>query len=518
MKIGKGDIKMKKIKPTTVTTFKNFTLHNYEEEDHLYSEVYMEIMIDTSDGKQIIEQVKMLLRDVDHNKWEMITRGGLQPLEKKFLFGYAALFLFEKKDFKKFSIVSPFRTVSSLEEIQKLLEELWYENKEYYRFQNEMKYVNTYIKNELLGKSDSTKKTYKNSLTVLYTYLFFMERETFPSFTEFELNRFIVYLKETKELSVSYILNIFVAVMKYAEYREMPLDMEKLDLPKRSSISKLSSKSLQDDALDELNAQYRNNFIESQMDHENKFLPNLGRQRDMFRNWVLFRLMLATAMRVSEAISLKISDLYLDGARVESRYVHVRESKTKEEREIPLSKEITELLKKYIDFRNENDLEIEKQKESFNKLNGRSKVDITTVMTEKEIKKLENYKKQYEKLWDTDQSEKLKKVGSKIEIMETEMLNRYVEYHFKPNPYLFISNRNRKIHKDTAMLVFQHKGITSHQMRHTAIKRMVDAGVPLNKIKKYTGHKSTSMLLHYSEPTREEVAIEVEKNTKKFED
>uniref|UniRef100_UPI0011A54480 tyrosine-type recombinase/integrase n=1 Tax=Bacillus thuringiensis TaxID=1428 RepID=UPI0011A54480 len=427
--------------------------------------------------------------------------------------------LLEKKEWKHFSFNNPFGMfLSSKEEIEKLLEETWYENNEYYRFQIEMKHVNQFIKKELLGKSETTQKTYKNSLTVLHNYLFLFEKETFPAFSEIELNRFIKYLHKEKELSSAYVINIFFAVMSYAKYKNILLDKEKIDIPKRSKNSKLSSKSLNDGQLDYLNGLYRNDFIESQMDHPNKYLPNLGRQRDFYRNWVLFRLMLATAMRVSEAISLKIDDLYLEGKRIESRYVHIHTTKTKEERDVPMDRETTDLVKKYIDFRNENDLEIEKQKEYFNRLNGRSKIDYTTVMTDKELKQLERLEKQYEKLIDSDESEKLKKVISKLQMIEDEMTNRYIEYHFKPNPYLFISNRNKKIHKDTAMMSFQRKGATSHQMRHTAIKRMMDAGVPLNKIKKYTGHKSTSMLLHYSEPTMEEVAIEVEKSTKKFDD
>lgn len=505
------------MKPKTVTTFKKFTLHNYEEEDR--REIYLEILIDTTEDKQVIEQVKMILRDVEHNKWELFTRRDLQPLEKKFLFCYGTLFLLEKKGFKHFSFDNPFGvSLTSKEEIEKLLEETWYENNEYYRFQIEMKHVNQYIKDELLGKSEFTKKTYKNSLTVLHNYLFLFEKETFPTFTEVELNRFIEYLHKKKELSASYVINIFFGVMGYAKYRNIPLDKEKINIPKRSKKSNLSSKSLDDEQLDYLNSLYRNDFIESQMDHPNKYLPNLGRQRDFYRNWVLFRLMLATAMRVSEAIALKISDLHLEGKRIESRYVHIHTSKTREERDIPLDKGTTELVKKYIDFRNENDLEIEKQKEYFNRLNGRSKIDYTTVMTDKELKQMERLEKQYEKLIDSDQSEKLKKVISKLQMIEEEMSNRFVEYHFKPNPHLFISNRNKKIHKDTAMMVFQRKLVTSHQMRHTAIKRMMDEGVPLNKIKRYTGHKSTSMLLHYSEPTMEEVAIEVERSTKKFDD
>uniref|UniRef100_UPI00119ED9C2 hypothetical protein n=1 Tax=Bacillus thuringiensis TaxID=1428 RepID=UPI00119ED9C2 len=94
------------MKAKTVTTFKKFTLHNYEEESP--SEIYLEIAIDTSDDKQIIEQVKMTLKNEVHNSWEWFTRRDLQPLEKKFLLCYGTLFLLEKKEWKHFSFNNPF--------------------------------------------------------------------------------------------------------------------------------------------------------------------------------------------------------------------------------------------------------------------------------------------------------------------------------------------------------------------------------------------------------------------------
>ncbi|WP_236798204.1 tyrosine-type recombinase/integrase [Bacillus cereus] len=443
---------------------------------------------------------------------------GKSKLEINFIFAYSVLYLIEEKKLSHFRFDNTITKITFIEKerVKTYIDKIWYENNEYYRFLDEKKNHKAYAKEELAGKSKDTVRTYLQSLHAFYEHLFFIQRETFPNFNEGDLNIFAFSL-EQRGLSPSYIVRTFAALTSYAKYRGFMFDKEKVRLPKLPNILEMSPRSLEEHRLDELNNAFRNRFIESQMDHDNKLLPNLGKQRDHYRNWVLFRLMLATGVRISEAIGLKISDLHLEGQRSESRYVHVRKTKTQVERKIPLTKEITHLLEEYLSFRKQNDLEIEKQKEFFNYINNRSRINIYEVMTKKEITKLENL---YQEFRDARAQEAdkqtLKRFVSQINHIENEMSNRYIVKKHKENPYLFISNRNQQVGKSTMMKIFQKMGVKSHQLRHTTIKRFMDQGLSINKIQKISGHKSADMVLRYAQPTMEEVAKDIEGMEKKF--
>gem|GEM_PF-4755445 len=482
-------------------------------------EVFIDLVI-TTKKERIMQKVKFV-RDQDYAwgmKWAY-DHFSKTKLEMKFIFAYACFFLVEELGVMDFIAYDKIQghTVESKKQIESMIEECWYENNEYYRFLNEKKHHKQYAENELMGKSKNTVKTYLESLHKFFTYLFFYERETFPVFTTNEVSRFVEHLKgikEPKKFSSSYIVRIYAAIASYAKYNDYPLDKEKIDLPTIPSVLELDGKALEEKQLRELNETFRNAFYEARMNQEERIIPNLSRQRNLYRDWVIFRLMTATGMRISEVVELEIDDLHLEGSRTESRYVHIRKTKTKIERKIPLSQDITKLLKDYINFREQNDLEIEKQKEYFNQINKRSKITIEMIMDKKEIAKYENIQKklQKENLPTTERN----CILAELAIMRMEKIDQYIERKFKPLPYLFISNRNKVVSKNTIMDVFRKKKITSHQFRHTLIKKLMDEGVSLNKIQRISGHKSADMILRYSTPTLKEVSQELENHEIKF--
>lgn len=78
----------------------------------------------------------------------------------KLIFSYAALFLTEElgvNDFIIYDKVLEYK-VETKEQIEKTIEECWYENDEYYRFLNEKKRHKEYADNELMGKSKTLQK------------------------------------------------------------------------------------------------------------------------------------------------------------------------------------------------------------------------------------------------------------------------------------------------------------------------------------------------------------------------
>lgn len=482
-------------------------------------EVFIDLVI-TAKREKIIQKVKFV-RDEDYAwgmKWAY-DHFAKTKLEMKLIFSYAALFLTEElgvNDFIIYDKVLEYK-VETKEQIEKTIEECWYENDEYYRFLNEKKRHKEYADNELMGKSKNTAKTYLDSLQKFFTYLFFYERETFPIFSTNEVSRFVEHLKEIKEpkrFSANYIVRIYAAIASYAKYNNYPLDKKKIDLPTIPSVLELEGRSLEEDKLRTLNEMFRNAFYEARMNQEERIIPNLSNQRNLFRNWVIFRLMAATGMRISEVVDLEIDDLYLEGSRTESRYVHIRKTKTKIERKIPLSQDITKLLKDYIAFRKKNDLEIEKQKEYFNQINNRSKLTIEMIMNKKEIVKYESIQKKLQK--ENLSTMEKNAILTELSMMRMEKIDAYIERKFKPLPYLFISNRNQVVSKNTIMDVFRKKNITSHQLRHSLIKKLMDEGVSLNRIQKISGHKTADMILRYSTPSLKEVSKDLEDHEPKF--
>ncbi|BCC44668.1 hypothetical protein BCJMU51_p307 (plasmid) [Bacillus cereus] len=496
-----------------MTKYQTIELESIEQKEGEESYI-VNLAVDTGKKKKEMEQVKF--KPLPRGKaLEVKTSTQTSLLHSKFLIGYAMLFLIEEKKLNKFHFICHEIQMEykKKEQVSILIEDAWYENDSFYKYIEEEKKIKKYIKQEMMGKSTETQKTYTHSLKTFFKHLFFFERDTFPTYNEEHVNRFIAYLEDRK-LSATYINKIFTAVNMYAKYQENILNTYKIRLPKVPNLLEMSPKSLQNQLLEEINADLQDTFLKSQIPHMWQFLPNLGKQRDHYRNWILFRLMLSCGLRIGEATNIQIDDLHLDGSRTESRYVVIRKTKTQSERKIPLDREITSLLKEYIAFRESNDLEIELQKELFNRYNGRSTINIYDGMTKKEIS---IYEKMYEELKMAQKEgdeEEVKFLSVRLHMMAVDAATTVVRERFVFNPYLFVSNRYKRVANRTMMNHFQKAGITSHQLRHTAIKNLVDNNVSINKIQKFSGHKSADMVLRYSQPTFEEIASEVEKHKK----
>ncbi|WP_053215898.1 tyrosine-type recombinase/integrase [Bacillus anthracis] len=455
----------------------------------------------------------------EEETWEVKMVETMTKLQYKFFFGYAMLSFIEKMDLRFFTfqckkIKTEFRTS---EQIQTAIEDAWYENNEYYRYLREEKKIDEFVEDELQGNTEETKKSYKYSLRALYKYLFFYERDTFPKFNIDHLNRFIKHLEKEKK-SATYINRTFVAIRKYASYKNKVIDPNKLRVPE--VVEPDNEEALDDKVLQRINETLHTRFLQSKEDHAFKSLPNTGKQRDMFRDWIVFRVMLSCGLRLGEALNLEVDDVYVDGARIESRYVHVRKTKTNREKKVPLDKETAALLKEYIEFRKKNDLKIAKEKEYFNQLQGRSDINCRDGMTKKEEKEFDRLIEQREELrkdgekHGIDYSDAINNINAIIGTMANEAIYKVIEKTFEFNPVLFVSNRYKKVSKVTMSRVFKEFGVRSHQFRHTAIKNLMDNNVPLNKIKEFSGHKSADMVLRYAKPTFKEVAEEITKHKK----
>lgn len=365
-----------------------------------------------------------------------------------------------------------------------------------------------YIETELEGNALETQRSYYYSLELFFEYLITDFKDSFPSYTEKEVNSFI---RSLGKKSPSYINRIFNAIYSYSIFKGVLLDKKKIALPKQIDYKQIQPRSLSDKRMDTIeNHLYMQYIKQKEKSKKKKFLPNTSKVRDKLRNYILYRLMVQTSLRISEALSLDLDDIHLEGKREESRYLVVR-GKGNKFRKVPIHLELKDILSYYIEFRKQNDEEIEFEKRFFRLLNKRliqSDIDgIQENLTKGERKTLE----------DLGKKESLS-FPEKLLLLDIQLvaLRRFVKRSFNQNPALFISNRSKRVSKDAMLKMFSNEGIRSHDLRHTAIKNLIDKGVAINRVQEFSGHSSADMVLRYSKPTFEEIQKEIDTNQKNF--
>ncbi|GMN97988.1 tyrosine-type recombinase/integrase [Parageobacillus thermoglucosidasius] len=90
-------------------------------------------------------------------------------------------------------------------------------------------------------------------------------------------------------------------------------------------------------------------------------------------------------------------------------------------------------------------------------------------------------------------------------------IERYLEERTDDNEALFLSNRRERISVRTVQNMLQQYGVHPHQLRHTYVKGLVDAGTPLATIMSLTGHTRAEMVAWYSTPSEDEKQAVVER-------
>ena len=223
--------------------------------------------------------------------------------------------------------------------------------------------------NELGGSSTETRRSYYYSLELFFEFLFLKHPETFPNYGEKEINEFLMSLMKK---SASYINRTFIAIHNFSMHQGISLNKKKIALPKQDNYKQIQPRSLSDDEAERVENRLYLRYVKQKEKNNSKrnFFPSTGKERDTLRNYVLYRLMIQTSLRISEALSLDFGDLHLDGKREEARYISVR-GKGNKNRKVPIPLELKELLIYYVEFRKKYDEEIEYEKVYFNFLNKR---------------------------------------------------------------------------------------------------------------------------------------------------
>ncbi|MFC4182998.1 tyrosine-type recombinase/integrase [Saccharococcus thermophilus] len=193
-----------------------------------------------------------------------------------------------------------------------------------------------------LKKAENTKASYKRDLELFNRYL----SKTNISINELNNNTVQMFIdaleqgsirnKDGKKYSPSTINRIYAAIRTFCNYTNQHDAVKDIDINQTEHISKLSPKSIETDEIETIRLRISN-----------------SRKPSAQRDLAIFDMLYLTGVRVSELVNLTKDDLEYD--EIEKVYrVHVRDSKNKKARSIPIQKDKFKYIKRYLDSRRDN--------------------------------------------------------------------------------------------------------------------------------------------------------------------
>ena len=244
--------------------------------------------------------------------------------------------------------------------------------------------------------------------------------------------------------------------------------------------------------------------------------------RDLYRDYLMFRLVIETAIDSRELVDLDLTSVSSDLEIILKN------------RKIQLSPNLQKLLQDYIYFRKTFDKTIFIQK-IINDLNAREK--ISNVYSDEEMsefinlalpKKLEKIEElvtnQLEMEEEVRELEEVNQDLDKIEQLEevadtvAEKINDYKniliferkkgEYEF--NSALFVSSSYTRLHEGEALELMDKESFPLEALQNTAMKNWQEAGIPPKQIEKMVGNRGDSLFTRSNELSSQE-AVEMVK-------
>ncbi|MCY8911037.1 tyrosine-type recombinase/integrase [Bacillus atrophaeus] len=194
-----------------------------------------------------------------------------------------------------------------------------------------------------LRKAENTKQSYMRDLQLLNKYLSDDELKidrlssTIVQLFIDALENGTIKTNKGERYKAASINRIYASIRLFCLYTEQFEAFKDIRITKTQHISELTPKSVEV------------NYIESIRkrigDRKNK--PKLINYRDL----AIIDMLRLTGMRVSELVDLKKSDLTLKG---NPYIIHINKSKGKKVRDIPISKERFQYIRRYLDSRNDD--------------------------------------------------------------------------------------------------------------------------------------------------------------------
>ncbi|MEU2589653.1 tyrosine-type recombinase/integrase [Alkalihalobacillus sp. NPDC078783] len=197
-----------------------------------------------------------------------------------------------------------------------------------------------------LRKAENTKKSYQRDLSLFSVYLATNDIKI-DSLTYDTVQMFINGLEtgrvkglQGKKLGSSTINRIFAAICAFAKYSGQSEAVYDIDINRPTDINSVAPKSLPFNSLDKIRLSIANNRKASS-------------QRDV----AILDTLINTGIRVSELVNLKLSDITFDtdkDTKERTYYYHIRTSKGKVSRNIPVKEKFHKYTQRYINSRNDD--------------------------------------------------------------------------------------------------------------------------------------------------------------------
>lgn len=189
--------------------------------------------------------------------------------------------------------------------------------------------LDQFIEKGLIGKTESTKKTYKNVLIQFEKWLD-GAGTTLNDFARADVQQYVDYLVANKK-SASTINKAFNAIKKFCSWVDKNVAVEDINIVKQIDYKKQAPKAL--------NRKELLGLIR-EVDRD-------GNKRDI----AIVQTLLNTGLRVSELVGLDKDDIDISDRKGE---ITVRNGKGNKERNIPLNKEARRAITKYLEERCKN--------------------------------------------------------------------------------------------------------------------------------------------------------------------
>ncbi|MDA1569397.1 site-specific integrase [Bacillus cereus] len=463
----------------------------------MHTDTATKIDMDTVSGETFVD--KTIILNMLHEQ----IKEKYEELRKPFRLKDITSGTDKKIEFAKLSYIEKIKSkpgyLKTFEDIPAAVEKIKLHNHNFKKYfiplrKDHEKYIKT------LKVAEKTKKTYADSLETFFKYLFEHKMDRLETYDENDINDFILHSVKKEKRKTSYLRKVMTTVFDYTRYKQRFLDKKKIEwIENKSKPTGIITKERLKEIEDQLYKKYVK--VTSRMD----FFPKLSKLRDGKRNYLLFKLLLELGCELEELILCNLEDVKEEngakGIWINKRFV-------------PMRQKTYELVERYVDFREEKDIQIEKEKWEIRYLSNRESNSVVSLAREHASPGAwDSYDAAVKKFEEegTLNSEEANKTLSFLEFGAClNGISNYVDKTFVFDNSLFVSNRYKRISKVTCMEILRKLKVRSTTLREYAIQTFFHHGMELEDIIRLVGNMEGLKMDNY-------IIIE-EKDKKKAQD
>lgn len=314
--------------------------------------------------------------------------------------------------------------------------------------------VHTYISERFEKKK--TFQSVQNSILSFYDYVFIHRCSQINNENEQLINEFIDYELQ-RDIKESFLNKKISNILSFLHYKRIFIDKHKIKKCERIT-NELDHNEI--NAKIQIVLERSKEKLEKVTRKEKISMISRSKLRDHYRNYHIIRLLIHTAARLEEVMDLTIDNIDLNNNLV-----------LFPDRSVSIPEEYASELHNYIDFRKQNDLQIE-----FTKKSTKMDLDVKKLITEFDILK-DEFMTPYEKKQLYHMQQEYKSNGA-FETPEDFSYHKlcFAQFHqdFVFNNALFVSNRYNKMFETSFQRILREKfAIVSEDLRKYSIHQLL---------------------------------------------